>query len=146
MQAVISPASAVESSARVCASQIRNSTVPNAWCGRTLHQSCVCSTIEFTRDEEVDEVGVAGPVPNGSWTPQRGKLFVKICVRAECRPESRPSRNGEFAEIASRSGSSARRWSHTAIARSAPRTPTCTCSENVLLRHATYLSPSSRRR
>ena len=63
MQAVISPASAVESSPRVCASQIRNSTVPKSWCGRTLHQSCVCSTIEFVADQEVDEVRVAGPVP-----------------------------------------------------------------------------------
>jgi hypothetical protein len=49
MQATARPASAVESSALVCASQILSSTVPNAWCGRTLHQSCVCSTIERVR-------------------------------------------------------------------------------------------------
>ena len=47
MQAVISAASAVESAALVCASQMRSSTVPNEWCGRTLHQIWVCSTIEL---------------------------------------------------------------------------------------------------
>ena len=46
-------------------------------------------------------------LPNGSGMPQRGKLLVKIWVRAEWRPESRPSRNGEFDESASSSGSSA---------------------------------------
>ncbi len=30
---------------------------------------------------------------------------MKLCVRAECSPLSRPSRNGELAEIASSSGS-----------------------------------------
>ena len=49
MQAVISPASAVESSALVCASQMRISTVPYEWCGRTLHQTCVNSMIECVR-------------------------------------------------------------------------------------------------
>ena len=29
--------------------QMRTSTVPKEWCGRTLHQSCVCSTIECVR-------------------------------------------------------------------------------------------------
>ena len=46
--------------------------------------------------------------------PQRGKLRVKLCVRAECSPLSRPSRNGELAEIASSSGSTGRRRSHDA--------------------------------
>jgi hypothetical protein len=41
------PSSAVESAALVCASQIRSSTVPNEWWGRTLHQIWVCSTIEL---------------------------------------------------------------------------------------------------
>ena len=52
-------------------------------------------------DEQVDVVGERVPVPNASGTPQRGKLLVKIWVRALCSPESRPSRNGELAEIAS---------------------------------------------
>ncbi len=65
----------------------------------------------------------ASQLPNASGTPQRGKLRVKICVRALCRPESRPSRNGELAEIASSSGRTGRRRSHTRTARSAPRTP-----------------------
>ena len=69
--------------------------------------------------------------------PQRGKLLVKIWLRTECSPESRPSRNGELAEIASSSGRIGRSRSHTAMARSAPLTPTCTCSEKVLLRQAT---------
>ena len=47
----------------------------------------------------------AAQPPNASGTPQRGKLFVKLCVRADCSPVSRPSRYGEFAEIASSSGS-----------------------------------------
>ena len=35
--------------------------------------------------------------------------------------------------------------SHTATARSGPWTPTWTCTEKVLLRHATYFRPSSTR-
>ena len=48
-QATISPASAVDSSAPDWASQMRTSTVPKEWCGRTLHHSWVCSTIELVR-------------------------------------------------------------------------------------------------
>jgi hypothetical protein len=46
---VISAASVVESSPLVWASQIRISTVPYEWCGRTLHQTCVNSAIELVR-------------------------------------------------------------------------------------------------
>ena len=49
MHEAIRPETAVESSARVWASQIRNSTVPKLWWGRTLHHSWVCSTIEPVR-------------------------------------------------------------------------------------------------
>ena len=66
----------------------------------------------------------ASQLPNASGTPQRGKLLVKVWVRALCSPESRPSRNGELAEIASSSGSTGRSRSHTSTARSAPRMPT----------------------
>ena len=66
---------------------------------------------------------------------------MNVCVRAVCRPESRPSTNGELAEIASSSGSTGRSRSHTRTARSAPRTPTWTCSENVLLRQRDVLQP-----
>ena len=52
--------------------------------------------------------------------PQRGNMRVKSCVRAVARPLSRPSTNGEMAEIASSSGSSSRTRSQTPIARSAP--------------------------
>ena len=83
--------------------------------------------------------------PNGVGDPQRGKLLVNVWVRALCRPESRPSRNGELAEMASSVGSTGRSRSHTSTARSAPRMPTWTWSENVLLRQATYLRPSSTR-
>ena len=41
--------------------------------------------------------------------PQRGKLLVKIWERTLCRPASRPSRNGELAEIASSNGSTGRK-------------------------------------
>ena len=69
--------------------------------------------------------------------PQRGKLFVKIWLRTDCSPESSPSRKIELAERASSSGRVGRRRLHTAMARSAPRTPTWTCSEKVLFRRAT---------
>jgi hypothetical protein len=49
MHEVISAASAVESSALVCASQMRISTVPYAWCGRTLHHTWVNSMIDLVR-------------------------------------------------------------------------------------------------
>ena len=71
---------------------------------------------------------------------------MKICVRAEWSPEWRPSRKGEFAEIASSSGITGRSRSQTRTARSAPLTPTCTCRLNVLFRQATYWSRSSTRR
>ena len=84
--------------------------------------------------------------PNASGTPQRGKLLVKLCVRAEWSPVSRPSRKGEFAETASSSGSTGRSRSQTRTARSMSRTPTWTCRLKVLLRQATYFRPSSTRR
>ena len=56
-----------------------------------------------------------------------------------------PELTGELAEIASSIGRTGRRRSHTFTARSPPWTPTWTCSANVLLRQATYLSPSSTR-
>ena len=126
MQAVIRAASANDSSPRVCASQIRSSTVPKVWWGRTLHHSWVASTIELVRTSRSMKSAYASQLPNGSWIPQRGKMRVKISVRTECRPVSRPSRNGEFADTASSAGSTPRRWSQTATARSAPRTPTWT--------------------
>ena len=33
--------------ASVCASQMRTSTVPNRWCGRTDHQICVNSWMQL---------------------------------------------------------------------------------------------------
>ena len=48
-QATISAASASDSWAVVWASQMRTSTVPKSWCGRTDHHSCVNSTIESVR-------------------------------------------------------------------------------------------------
>ena len=42
----------------------------------------------------------ASQLPNASGTPQRGKLLVKVCERALWSPESRPSMNGDEAEIA----------------------------------------------
>ena len=124
---------------------MRTSTVPKEWCGRTLHHSWVCSTIELVRTSRSTYSAHAAQPPNGSGTPQRGKLLVKICERTDCRPESRPSRNTEFADSASSSGRTGRSRSHTATARSAPRTPTCTWRLKVLLRQATYLRPSSTR-
>ena len=64
-----------------------------------------------------------------SGTPQRGKLLVKICVRAECRPrvaavEERRVGGDRRAAAAAPAAAGRRR----ATARSAPRTPTCTCS------------------
>ena len=83
------PASASDSAAVPCASQMRTSTVPKVRCGRTDHQTCVYSTIESVRDQERrGSRGRRPSSPKASGTPQRGKLLVKICVRAECRPES----------------------------------------------------------
>ncbi len=45
--------------------------------------------------------------------PQRGKNFVKICVRTECSPVFTCSRNGELADSASSSGRYVRRASQT---------------------------------
>src|SRR5437660_4738395 len=144
--ATISAASASDSPAVTCESQIRTSTVPNEKWGRIDHHTWVYSTIESVRHRKSTYEANASQLPNASGIPQRGKLLVKIWLRALCSPESRPSRNGELEETASSSGSSSRRRSHTSTARSAPRIPTWTCSENVLFRHATYLSPSATRR
>jgi hypothetical protein len=64
-------------------------------------------------------------------------MRVKISVRAEWSPLFTPSTSGELTDSASRCGRKTRRPSWTAIARSAPRIPTCTCSPNVLLRQTT---------
>ena len=61
MQATISPASASDSVAVVCASQIRTSTVPNARWGRTDHQTCVYSTIDRVLHQELDVLGESAP-------------------------------------------------------------------------------------
>src|SRR3954471_20830913 len=99
--ATAKPAMAVDSSAVDCASQIRTSTVPKEWCGRMLHHSCVDSTTDPVRTRKSTCDAYAVQLPQSSGIPERGKLFVKICVRAEWRPESVPSRNGELAETAS---------------------------------------------
>src|SRR3954452_15417394 len=116
---------------------MRTSTVPNEWCGRTLHHSCVDSTTDAVLCRNSTKLAYVAQPPQSSGIPQRGKLFVKIWVREECRPESWPSRKGELADTASSSGSTGRSRSHTAIARSAPWTPTCTWTDQVLLRRAT---------
>ena len=90
MQATISEASASDSCAVACASQIRTSTVPKLKCGRTDHHTCVNSTIERVRIRKSMYSRYAGQPPNASGTPQRGKLLVKLCVRAECRPAVAP--------------------------------------------------------
>ena len=86
MHATISDASASDSGAVACTSQIRTSTVPKLKCGRTDHHTWVNSTIELRAQQELDVVAIAPQPPNASGTPQRGKLLVKLCVRAECRP------------------------------------------------------------
>ncbi len=130
----------------LCASQIRISTVPNAMCGRTDHQTCVYSTTELVATRSSRYSRNARHDPKWSGTPQRGNDLVKVWVRIECRPEFSPSTNGELADSASSSGSTGRRRSQTAIARSASRIPTWTCSEKVALRRATQRSPSTTRR
>src|ERR1700745_543258 len=102
---MIRAASDSDSEAVICASQIRTSTVPNAKCGRIDHHTCVYSTIEWVLTRKSMYRANGSQLPNGSGIPQRGKLLVKIWERTLCSPESRPSRNGEFAEIANSSGS-----------------------------------------
>ena len=65
--------------------------------------------------------------------PQRGKLRVNTWVRVECRRVGRPPYTALLAERARSSGSTLRMAVVTAIARSAPRTPQCRCSDQVLL-------------
>ena len=55
-QATISAASPSASAAVIWASQMRTSTVPKSWCGRTDHHSCVNSTIEPVRTSSSDVV------------------------------------------------------------------------------------------
>ena len=59
----------------------------------------------------------------------------------EARPVSWPSRNGELADSASNGGSRRRRWSQTAIARSAPWTPTWACRLHVLFAEPPSAAP-----
>ena len=89
--AVTSAASASDSCALTWASQMRTSTVPNAWCGRTDHHSWVNSTIEPVRISRSTYSSHAAHEANASGTPQRGKDLVKVWVRAVCSPESRQS-------------------------------------------------------
>ena len=71
--------------------------------------------------EEADVPLAPSQPSNASGIPQRGNMRVKICVRAEWRPLTTPSTNGELAESASSSGRKLRSALQTAIARSAPR-------------------------
>ena len=96
MQATINAARASDSCAVACASQMRTSTVPKLKCGLTDHQTCVNSTIERVRRRNSMYSRYALQPPNASGTPQRGKLLVKLCVRAECSPVSRPSRRASW--------------------------------------------------
>ena len=93
-EATISDPSASASAAVVCASQMRTSTVPKDRCGRIDHHTCVYSWIESVRMRSSMYSRKACHDPNASGMPQRGKLLVKACERAECRPLSRASRYG----------------------------------------------------
>ncbi len=62
---------------------------------------------------------------------------MKICVRVECSRVGRPQKTALLADSASSSGSTLRIAVETATARSAPRTPECRCSDQVLLVQAT---------
>jgi hypothetical protein len=91
----------------------------------------------------VEEADVGGVLVPGT---ERGKKRVKTWVRAECRPVSTPSWNGELADTARSSGSQFRSALVTRIARSAPRIATCVWIPNVLLRQTTYWRSSLFRR
>ena len=75
--------------------------MPNAWWGRTLHQSCVASTIESVSASSPTKSAYSLQPPNGSWTPQRGKVRVKISradgvkARLAAVEERRVRRRGE---------------------------------------------------
>ena len=120
-----------------CASQMRTSTVGNAWCGRTLHQISVCSRIERVAIRKRTKRSYSSQLSSRSGMPQRGKKRVKICVRVDCRWVWRPSSHGELHDAARSSGRTERSALVTAIARSAPRMPVCTWMPKVLLRQAT---------
>ena len=81
--------------------------------GPTTRPACTRRSSRV-RDEELDVVAVGRPRAVGvGHAAAREAACVKVCVRAECRPESSPSRNGELALTASSSGSTGRSRSQT---------------------------------
>ncbi len=137
MQASDRAATASASPISVWPSQMRTSTVPKRWCGRTLHQIWVLSTMERVRWRRSTKAAYSSQLVKASGIPQRGKLLVKIWVRVECRRVRRPMKSALFADSASSSGSTLRIAVDTATARSAPRTPAWRWTDQVLLVHAT---------
>ena len=82
-------------------SQIRTSTVPKLWCGRTSHQISrivlmkPVSTMWLRSQVYSDQFRISG----GS--PAVGRVSITL-LRCECRPVFRPCQNGLLAESASR--------------------------------------------
>ena len=141
------PASASDSAAVDWASQMRTSTVPNERCGpdRPPDLRVLDDRARARRGSRRSPADVAQS-PNGSGTPQRGKHLREDLRAGRVQAASRGRRGtASWRRRASSTGSTGRRRSHARTARSAPRTPTCTCRLKVLLRQATYFSPSSTR-
>ena len=116
-------------------SQMRTSTVPNLWCGRTSHQ--------------ISRIVLMKPVSIMWFTSQTYSLQLRISVgspavgrpsmifeRCEWRPVLRPSQNGLLTESASSVGRCRMMRSQIITALSPESTPTCTCRPKVTSRRA----------
>ena len=120
----LSAASDAPRPASGCPSQIRISTVGKARCGRTLHQSCVCSVIEPGLVEEADVALDSLPV-----AVRVGDAAAREQPREDLRPRGVEAGVDALDERRARRqrraapGSKLRSASWTATARSAPADP-----------------------
>ncbi len=116
-------------------SQIRTSTVPKLWCGRTSHQISRIVLIKpvsimlFKSQLYSDQFLIRGG------RPAVGSVSMTL-LRCECKPVFRPCQNGLFTESASKMGRCWRIRSQIMIALSPESTPTCTCRPKVTSRRA----------
>src|SRR5271167_2652776 len=91
------------SSTLVATSNMRNSRVPNAGCGRTSHQIFLPLSMQFSFTSRFTKFSYALHDSNVSGIPVRGKRRNTV-VRNDFRPVFLPIQNGELVESASRCG------------------------------------------
>src|SRR5690242_2039939 len=94
---------ATASSTLVQQSNMRNSSVPNAGCGRTSHQIFLPLSMQCSFTSRLTKFSYALHDSNCSGTPVRGNRR-KTVVRKDFSPVFRPIQNGELVESASKCG------------------------------------------